>query len=169
MQHLLLKCADGSVIIMVADDGVECEAEIAKCHPDVQATIIGHEVLDYEATHAMDRYFRNAWTHVTKTKSVGQVAIDMEKAREIHRETLRTARAPLLVAADVEYMRADEAGDEPRKADVRAYKQDLRDVTADPRIAAAKTPEVLMAVIPETLDVAAVREYISRRARPRPL
>ena len=139
MQHFLLKRADGSVAIMVADDDTTCEAEIAKWSPEMQAEIIGHEPLELTAVPT-DRYFRNAWTHVAASRAVGKVAVDMVKAREIHRDVLRRSRKPLLEAADVDYIKADEAADEPRKAEVRAYKQALRDVPQDPRIDAAQTP-----------------------------
>lgn len=85
-----------------------------------------------------DRYFRNAWFHVT-----GAVSIDIDKAREIHKNVLREQRAPLLAALDLDYMRADEAGDTKAKAVIVAKKQVLRDLTKHPEIAAAKTPEEL--------------------------
>ena len=92
-----------------------------------------------------DRAFRNAWV------DTGTVAVDMPKAREIHKDNLRRQRAPLLVSLDVDYQRADERGDTAEKARVAAKKQALRDATADPSIAAAKTPEELKAAIPEAL------------------
>ena len=150
MQHFLLKRADGGVSIMVAEDDTTCEAEIAKWSPEMQAEIVGHEPLKLEAV-PQDRYFRNAWTHVVPGRAVGQVEVDMDKARDIHRDVLRRQRAPLLAEADVGYVKADEAGDEPKKAEVRAYKQALRDVPQDPRIDAAQTPEELKAIVPDVL------------------
>lgn len=94
-----------------------------------------------------DHTFRDAWK-----LDGNRVSIDMPKSREIHRGRLREARASKLAALDVEYQRADETGDANRKRDVAARKQALRDVTADPRIEAAKTPEELKAVWPEILS-----------------
>ena len=37
------------------------------------------------------------------------------------------------------------------KAEIRAYKQALRDVPQDPRIDAAQTPEELKAIVPDAL------------------
>lgn len=74
------------------------------------------------------------------------ITVDMDKAREIHRQNLRLERAPLLAALDVAYQRADEAGDDAAKADVIARKKALRDLPADPRIDSAKTAEDLLAV-----------------------
>jgi hypothetical protein len=52
---------------------------------------------------------------------------------------------------DTAYMRADEVGDQQEKRRIATQKQALRDVTADPRIDAAATPEELKAVIPDAL------------------
>jgi hypothetical protein len=93
-----------------------------------------------------DRTFRNAWT-ATGSK----VSIDMPKARDIHRDRLRALRLPKLLALDVEYQRADETDDKELKAEVVRQKRALRDVTADPAIEAATTPEELAAVIPAAL------------------
>lgn len=92
-----------------------------------------------------DRTFRNAW------KSNGGVEVDMPKAREIHKDALRRLRDPLLEALDVEYQRADEAKDQVRKDEIAEEKQALRDVTDDPAIDAATTPEELKAVMPDVL------------------
>jgi hypothetical protein len=90
-----------------------------------------------------DRTFRNAWK--------SDLTVDMVKAREIHREHLRQMRAPLLQALDVEYQIADERGDTTEKQRVATLKQALRDVTKDPAIEAASTPEAIKAVVPAAL------------------
>lgn len=100
-----------------------------------------------EAAIPADRTFRNAW----KTGVAG-VAVDMPKAREIHKERLRDLRKPKMEALDVAYMRADEAGNAAEKQRIAALKQALRDVTADPRIEAAATPEELKNVVPQALQ-----------------
>jgi len=93
-----------------------------------------------------DKAFRNAWE-----ANGSEVAVNMAKARGIHRDRLRVARAPLLAVLDVEYTRADEAGDANAKKAIAARKQALRDVTADPAIEAATTPAELAAVWPSAL------------------
>jgi hypothetical protein len=93
-----------------------------------------------------DRYFRNAWSTDGKA-----VSVDMDKARAIHKDRLRSMRAPKLAALDVDYDKADEAGDAAAKKAVADKKQALRDVTKDAAIAAATTPDELKAVIPEAL------------------
>lgn len=92
-----------------------------------------------------DRYFRGAWT------DTGKIDVDMSKAREIHKDVLRSMRTPLLAALDTEYLKADETGDSAEKLQIALRKQALRNVTDSPAIAAAATPEELKAVIPLAL------------------
>lgn len=95
-----------------------------------------------------DRTFRAAWKHETGQR---KPVVDMPKAREIHRGRLRRMRTPLLDDLDTAYMRADEVGDQQEKKRIASKKQALRDVTDDPAIEAAQTPDELKAVIPEVL------------------
>lgn len=74
------------------------------------------------------------------------ITIDMTRARNIKRDQIRAARAPMLAALDVEWMRASERGDTAAMTDIAARKQVLRDATADPRIEAAQTPDELKAL-----------------------
>lgn len=97
-------------------------------------------------TLTVDRTFRGAWAFNGK-----KVEVDMGKAREIHKDRLRALRAPKLAELDAEYMKADESGDEQKKAEIASKKQALRDVTKDPRIEKASTAEELNAVRPEVL------------------
>ncbi len=76
------------------------------------------------------------------------IKIDMAKAAEIQRNRIRAARVPLLAALDVQFMRAVERGDQAEQARVAAEKQRLRDLTNDPRVAAAKTPAELVVILP---------------------
>lgn len=104
---------------------------------------------DYEIVDSADlpsREFRNAWK-----KEGSAIGHDMEKCRAIHKEKMRLARKPKLEALDTEYQRADEADDKAKKKEIAARKQALRDVTADARVAEAKTPEELKLVWPEIL------------------
>lgn len=104
-----------------------------------------HHMVD-EAAIPATRDFRNAWVLNGKA-----VAVDMPKARDIHRDRLRALRAPLFAGLDIEYQRADEAGDKVAKSEIAAKKKALRDVTVDPAIEAAKTPDELISVIPLSL------------------
>ncbi len=57
------------------------------------------------------------------------IGIDIDKAKDIHKDKIREVRNPLLQAKDVEYMRAQELGDTQKVAEVVAEKQALRDAT----------------------------------------
>lgn len=96
-----------------------------------------------------DKTFRDAWKH---TPGKHKPDTDMPKAREIHKEKLRVMRLPLFEALDLEYFRADEEGDQQKKRVVALKKQALREVTNDPGIEAAQTPDELKAVIPLVLN-----------------
>jgi len=80
------------------------------------------------------------------------ITVDMTKAREIKRDQLRAERKPLVEQLDVEFMRAQEAGDTQKQALIANKKQSLRDVTADPAIDDATTPDELKAVRPDVLE-----------------
>lgn len=79
------------------------------------------------------------------------IKIDMDKAKEIHKNKLREMRAPKLAKLDVDFMRAAEANNPELQAEIAAKKQALRDVTKDQAIESAQTPEELKAVIPSVL------------------
>lgn len=106
---------------------------------------IAYRVVD-EADVPTDRTFRNAWTDDGKT-----IVHDMVRAREIWKDKMRAARAPILASLDVQYMKADEAGDATAKKTVAAQKQALRDAPEDPAIAAAQTVDDLKKVWPSAL------------------
>lgn len=143
--------ADDTVLIMafVTDDkhGVTNEptieniqAEINKMQVQLDAVKLplkSWEVIDHEDIPT-DRTYRNAWHRPN-----GKIETHMGKARELHKDLLRELRAPKLAALDIEYQRADENGDNAKKAAIALQKKALRDITSDPRIAAATNPEQL--------------------------
>lgn len=112
---------------------------------DVPADATDVQIVDAAAIPA-DRTFRNAWKH-----DKGTVSVDMVKATGIYKDKLRELRAPKLAALDADYMKALESGDTAKMQTVATKKQALRDVTADPGLTAAKTPDELKAVIPGIL------------------
>ena len=71
------------------------------------------------------------------------ITVNMDKARDIHRNKVRDARKPLLAAKDVEFQRALETGADT--AAIVAAKQALRDAPASAAIEAATTPDELKA------------------------
>jgi hypothetical protein len=78
------------------------------------------------------------------------IKINIDKAKEIHKEKLRAARQPLLDKLDVEFTRALEIGADA--SEIVKKKQELRDVTNHPDLKKIKTPEKLKEFWPEILE-----------------
>jgi len=57
------------------------------------------------------------------------VKVNIDKAKAIQLDKFRAARAPKLAKLDIDFMKAVEANDEEKKAEIVAAKQALRDVT----------------------------------------
>jgi len=73
------------------------------------------------------------------------INVNMQKARDIHRDRIRQARTKLFEVTDLAFMKAIETGDDLAKAQAVAVKQLLRDAPAAPEIDAASNPEELKA------------------------
>ena len=69
--------------------------------------------------------------------------IDMAKAREIHKDKIRAARAEKFKELDVEFTKALEAG--TSTTDIAAKRQALRDAPADSEITSAADTDALKA------------------------
>ena len=91
-----------------------------------------------------DRILRGAWQ-----LNGNAVVEDMVESLEIQKNYLRAERAPEMEKLDVEFMRGLQQGAD--LAPVSAKKANLRDITADARLAAATTPEELKALDLATL------------------
>lgn len=139
---ILIERADGGVSILhLLSPNAVADEEVAKWRT-TNPGYLAHRPIDGSAIPA-DRTFRNAWKH--------DLTVDMPKARDLWRDRMRVVRASKLAELDVAYQRADEAGDNAAKASITQRKQALRDVTNDPAIEAATTPEQLKAVWPAVL------------------
>ena len=80
------------------------------------------------------------------------INVNMTKARAIHLEKIRRVRNAELVAKDITFMRAVEAGDTSAQATIATEKQVLRDIPATFDITTdAGTPELLKAKWPTEL------------------
>lgn len=133
---------DGGVEVMQCVGNTTPETCLEQWHPQRRAEIASVTKIN-PADIPSDRTFRDAWDR--------KLRVNMSKARDVWRDKIREARAPHLAALDVEYQRADEAGDTKWKKKIASRKQALRDAPADPRIDAAKTPDRLKAVWPVVL------------------
>lgn len=140
---LALKAADGRVAIMSVADGEGYEAKAIASFSATKFVPVSITEID-PAIVPTDRSYRNAWAFVD-----GEFKHDMDRAKELHKDKLRNARAPLLAALDLEISKALSQG---RNSDVvrhEAERQRLRDVTAHPDIAKAKTIEDLKKITVE--------------------
>lgn len=152
MRKIIYTRPDGRMVVLhpvrnTKGERLTTDEEIEqRAWEDIPSDAINPQWVD-ESSIPTDRTFRNAW-------KAGNCCVehDMDKCRELHKEKLRQLRAPKLAALDVEYMQADEAGDIAKKAQIAAKKRALRDVTKDPLIESAQTPEDLKVVIPVALQ-----------------
>src|SRR5437762_211267 len=101
MKYYAISRTDGSVSIMGILPQTDPEFgpvypriadELAKWSDDEKDVVGVREISADEVPR--DRTFRNAWT------DDGSLSIDMDKARDIHRDRLRQLRAPKLAALD---------------------------------------------------------------------
>jgi len=150
-KRIAIARADGGVSIMtiLPADGeapAAIAAEIEKWQSTSEVKAVGHWPIA-EADIPSDRNFRDAWVHA----GGGAVAVDMPKARAIHMERIRAARDAKLAALDLPFLRAVEAGDTAKQAEIANVKQRLRDLPQSVELAGARSPEELKAIWPEVL------------------
>jgi hypothetical protein len=77
------------------------------------------------------------------------IIVNPDKAKAIWKDKWREARKPILSSLDIEFMKAVEAGDSAKQAEIAAQKQALRDVTQTP--IPGTTPEEIKSVWPSVL------------------
>lgn len=137
MQIIIYQDQDCLAVIHPAQEATL--EQLVACVPDgAPYAVMQHDDLPE------DRYFRDAWK-----LEAGQLAIDIEGAKEIQRNVWRKLRAPKLEALDLAFMRALEAGDTVAQADITAQKTALRDVTLtelpnDPEGIRNTVPQILL-------------------------
>jgi hypothetical protein len=106
----------GGVSICTPTGDLDIESTKAKDTPEHSI------VVDRNTLPEAEGDFFNAWE-----LQDGVVSVNLEKAKALTKERLRTARTPLLQAQDVLYMKALEQGQDT--AAIVAEKQRLRDIT----------------------------------------
>lgn len=152
MKRIFYTRPDGGLSIITPcigiDEKITEDEALERSKKDIPIDATDVQIVEETAVPA-DRTFRDAWV-----SCVGGCRVDMPKARNVHRNRLRMLRAPLLAKLDVDYMKAQERGDAATAAAIAKKKQALRDVTVDPAIDAAATPEALAAVMPAALEQA---------------
>jgi hypothetical protein len=133
---IIIQREDGGVSVMRLHAG-DIDQEVAKWEANGEYKAAAYwEVAD--ADIPPDRSFRDAWVIARQA-----INVDMEKARNVHKNRLRAEREALLAELDVQYLRAVESGNVSEASRISARKQQLRDVTKDPAIESARTPEEL--------------------------
>ena len=85
----------------------------------------GKTIAAADATVPSDRHFRGAWSLSGST-----ITENLAAARVIFKDKIREARAPLLAAEDIVYMKALEDADSSAQAASIAKKKKLRDAPA---------------------------------------
>ena len=79
------------------------------------------------------------------------INVDMTKARAIHLTEIRRVRNEELVAKDITFMRAVEAGDTSAQSTIATEKQVLRDIPATFSLDSYADPAALKAAWPSEL------------------
>ncbi len=89
----------------------------------------------------VDLAFREAWV-----LQGDRPVVDIERAKGVHRDRLRSARKALFAENDAKAAWAVLLADDQMKAEAIAERQRLRDLPADPAIDAATSPDELKAI-----------------------
>jgi hypothetical protein len=80
------------------------------------------------------------------------IKVNLNKAKEIHKENLRFARSQEFKNLDIEFMRSLEVEDVQKIEEIANLKQQLRDITKSPEIDSAESVEDLKRHWPEILN-----------------
>ena len=80
--------------------------------------------IELSETNSLDMFFGDALELENK-----QIVVNIQRAKKIWIEEFRKARKQLLVALDIEFMRAVESGDATLQGEIASKKQALREVT----------------------------------------
>ena len=130
MSRIIYTKSDGTVSIITP------AGDVNDAIKDVPSGL-SYEIVEDSAIPT-DRSFRNAWKQNSKT-----IETDMTKAKEIHKDKIRIARAPKLAELDIEFQKALETSSST--TDIVAKKQLLRDAPAASGISTAASEADLKA------------------------
>ena len=130
MSKIIYTNSDGTVSIIIP------AGDVNDAIKDVPSGL-SYEIVE-DSVIPKDRSFRNAWKQNSKT-----IETDMTKAKEIHKDKIRIARAPKLAELDIEFQKALETSSST--TDIVAKKQVLRDAPAASGISTAASEADLKA------------------------
>lgn len=122
------------------DTDVTLEREVRRFEAEQWLPLDGISVVSWKRLSAEEHEkFNEHRNHRDALEMVGGVIQhNMPKARELHRQLLRHQRAEKLLVLDGAYNGAVAQGDTVKAAAIETKRQELRDLTDDPRIDAAK-------------------------------
>jgi hypothetical protein len=80
------------------------------------------------------------------------IKINLEKAKEIHKNNLRFARSQEFKNLDIEFIKSLENKDSQKTEEISNLKQQLRDITKSPEIDLSESAEDLKGHWPEILN-----------------
>jgi hypothetical protein len=142
----VIKCTDGSVAIMTLVEGADLDEAISKWKQSHPNKYLSHREMPDDAVPT-DRTFRDAWTDTTPELTID---IDMAKARDIHLGRIRIKRNAELSKLDIQAIKAQDIGNAETLMQVRARKQELRDLPATlaSALASAASIDALKAIQP---------------------
>lgn len=143
--------ADGGVSIMTipgieGDASARIAAEIEKWQSTSPVKAVSYGPIPDSAIPT-DRSFRDAWA-----PQGSAIGVNMTKAQDIQLGRIRAARDARLKALDLPFLRAVEAGDGAKQAEIARQKQILRDLPEAIDLSSARTPEELKALWPTELS-----------------
>ena len=81
------------------------------------------------------------------------IKVNIDKAKEIHKNNIRFARSEEFKNLDIEFMKAVEQSNSEKIAEIAAKKQELRDITTAEEIASASSVDELKSHWPDILSV----------------
>jgi multidrug efflux pump subunit AcrB len=143
---IVIKLATGGVAVMtLVNDSDETEA-LRKWKLANPEQYVSHRQMPDDAIPT-DRTFRNAWADTTPELIID---VDMDKARNIHLESIRIKRNTELSKLDIQATKAQDIGDSDALTQIRVRKQELRDLPAilAPTLASADSIDALKAIQP---------------------
>lgn len=110
------------------------------------------DITDGFAPPLSNRYLQKAWRWDFEDDLEDlQIHVDFETARELILQKIRDDRKHPMAQLDIEFQRALENSDEPKKSEVVAMKQRYRDAPIHSLITNATTIDDLLAISIDTL------------------
>ena len=142
----VIKCTDGSVAVMTLVADADIDTAINKWKAVHPGNYLSHREMP-DNVIPTDRTFRDAWADTTPELTID---VDMAKARAIHLDSIRIKRNAELSKLDIQATKAQDVGDADALTQIRARKQELRDlpVTLAPTLASAASVDALKAIQP---------------------